>query len=164
MTLKQLMMKIYTIGHSTQKIEEFIQILKENEIELLIDVRSSPYSKYASNFNKKELQKLILENNIIYKYLGHKVGGKPQNKKFYYKNGEINYILLSKTVKFKEGINEIIKLSKNSNTVLMCSEENPYHCHRHHLIAQKLQEKGFKIIHIRNNGKIEKIDYQQKLM
>lgn len=157
------MMKIYTIGHSTQKTEKFIKILKENKIELLIDVRSSPYSKYTSNFNKKELQEIITENNILYKYLGQKIGGKPSNKEYYYKNGEINYIKLSKTSKFKEGIESIIKLSKKYNIVLMCSEENPYLCHRHHLISQKLQEKGFTIIHIRKNGKLEKIDYQQKL-
>ena len=157
-------MKIYTIGHSTQEIKEFIKLLKENKIEVVIDVRSTPYSKYAPNFNKKEFNKTLLESNIIYKYLGNKVGGKHKHKKYYYADGTINYDLLAKTPKFKEGMNDIIKITKKYNAILMCSEENPYYCHRHHLISPKLQEHGFKVIHIRKNGNQEQIDYQQKLI
>jgi uncharacterized protein (DUF488 family) len=154
--------KIHTIGHSNHSLEDFIKILHENSIDTLIDVRSSPYSKHVPHFNKKLLIEAMENASISYIFLGSKIGGKPRDPK-YYLDGEVNYALLAKTLKFKEGLREIILLSQERNMVLMCSEENPYQCHRHHLIGHNLQKKGFKVIHIRKDGVNEKIDYQKTL-
>lgn len=155
-------LKIHTIGHSNHPMEDFIKILQENSIDTVIDVRSSPYSKHVSHYNKKLLAESMENASLQYIFLGSKIGGKPRDPK-YYLDGEVNYPLLSKTLKFKEGLREIMLLSEEHNMVLMCSEENPYQCHRHHLIGHNLQKKGFKVIHIRKNGEKEKIDFQKTL-
>lgn len=154
---------IFTIGHSNHLMPDFIKILEDNSIDTLIDIRSSPYSKHVPQFNKKLIQQAMENASIEYIFLGSKIGGKPKSPK-YYKDGEVNYSLLAKTLKFKEGLRELIILSKDHKIVLMCSEENPYQCHRHHLIGQNLLKKGVKVTHIRKNGDLDAVkDFQNTL-
>jgi len=146
---------IYTIGHSNITQKSFIEILKSFEFQLTVDVRSSPYSKFVPHFNRENIKAALNDNNIKYMFMGNCIGGKPKNKK-YYQNGNVNYHLISKNEHYKKGINKIIELN-NKNLVLMCSEEDPYNCHRHNLITQTLVKKGLEVIHIRKNNKIDKI-------
>jgi len=152
---------IYTIGHSNIAQESFIEILKSFQINLLFDVRSSPYSKFVPHFNRENIKRTLKENNIRYIFLGDYIGGKPKDDK-YYQNGEVNYNLIAKSDHYKEGIIKIIGLNKDKNIILMCSEEDPYSCHRHHLITQTLTKKGLEVIHIRKEGKTDKITKPDK--
>jgi uncharacterized protein (DUF488 family) len=147
---------IYTIGHSNITQELFIEILKSFKINLIVDVRSSPYSKFVPHFNRENIKKTFKENSVKYIFLGDYIGGKPKSKK-YYENGKVNYDLIAKSENFKEGIDKVMGLSKDNNMVLMCSEEDPYNCHRHHLITQTLLKNGLKVTHIRKEGKTDKI-------
>jgi len=108
--------------------------------------------------------KTLEESEIDYVYLGNKIGGKPRDKKFYHE-AHLQYHLLEKDEKYQKGLQELVDLIPNNTLVLMCSEENPYHCHRHHLISQSLLKKGYSITHIRGNGTLEKVahDYQARL-
>ena len=148
---------IYTIGHSNITLESFIEISKLFKLQLVVDVRSSPYSKYVPHFNRENINKTLKENNIRYIFLGNYLGGKPKDEK-YYINGKVDYDLIAQTEHYNEGIVKIMTLNSDYNIVLMCSEEDPKSCHRHNLITQSLLRKGFEIIHIRKNGKINKID------
>jgi uncharacterized protein (DUF488 family) len=151
---------IYTIGHSNITQESFIEILKLFKIQLVVDVRSTPYSKYVPHFNRENIDKSLIENNIRYIFLGSYIGGKPKDEK-YYRDGKVDYDLIAKTEHYKEGIDKIMTLNRD-NIVLMCSEEDPISCHRHNLITQSLVKKGFEVIHIRKNGKINKISKANK--
>ena len=144
---------IYTIGHSNITQESFIELLKLFKLQLVVDVRSTPYSKYVPHFNRVNINKALKENNIRYLFLGSYIGGKPKDER-YYKDGKVDYDLIARTEHYKEGINKIIALSRDENIVLMCGEEDPKSCHRHNLITQSLVKKGFEVIHIRKNGKI----------
>lgn len=157
-------MEIFSIGHSNHLFSSFLELLQANNIKLLVDVRTSPYSKYSPHFNKKPLEKALEEAKIDYVYLGNKIGGKPRDKKFYHED-KLVYHLLEKDEKYQEGLKELIKLIEGNHVVIMCSEENPYHCHRHHLISQSLLKKGFNITHLRGDGNLEKVggDYQARL-
>ena len=150
---------IYTIGHSNMTLETFFEILESFKIDTVTDVRSSPYSKFVSHFNRENIKKKLVENGMRYIFLGDCIGGKPRDKK-YYENGNVNYRLISRSDRYIEGINRIIELNSKDNIVLMCSEEDPYNCHRHNLITQTLVKKGFEVIHIRKNNsdKISKPD------
>ena len=152
---------IYTIGHSNINQESFIKILKLFKIQLVVDVRSSPYSKYVPHFNRENINKSLKENNIKYIFLGSYIGGKPIDEK-YYKDGKVDYDLIAKTDHYKKGIDKIITLTSDNNIVLMCSEEDPKSCHRHNLITQSLVKEGFEVIHIRKNGKVNKITKPNK--
>lgn len=156
--------EIFTIGHSNHLFSPFLKIIQNQDINMVVDVRTSPYSKYSPHFNKNPLKKALEESGIKYVYLGNKIGGKPKNKKFYH-DDKLIYHLLEKDKKYQEGLNELIKLAGENRIVLMCSEEDPNHCHRHHLISQSLIKNGFSITHIRANGELEKVegDYQSRL-
>ena len=158
---------IYTIGHSSMTQESFVDILKSFKIDIVVDVRSSPYSKFVSHFNRENIKKSLIENGMRYIFLGDYIGGKPRDKK-YYENGKVNYMLKSRSDRYSEGINRIIELNNENDIVLMCSEEDPYNCHRHNLITQTLVKKGLDVIHIRKSSsdkiiKPDKKDIQMTL-
>jgi uncharacterized protein (DUF488 family) len=157
--------KVFTIGHSNHLFSSFLELIQENNINLVVDVRSSPYSKYSPHFNKKPLQNALEDSNIEYAYIGNKIGGKPRDNKFYHQD-KVLYHLLEKDDNYQDGIRDLMDLIQDKNVVLMCSEENPYHCHRHHLISQSLLKNGFSITHIRGNGELETVenDYQARLI
>ena len=152
---------IYTIGHSNITQESFIKLLRLFKIQLVVDVRSTPYSKYVPHFNRENIDKSLKENKIGYLFLGSYIGGKPKEEK-YYSDGKVDYDLIAKTEHYKEGLNKIMTLNCDDNIVLMCGEEDPKTCHRHNLITQSLLKKGFEVIHIRKNGKINKITKPDK--
>lgn len=135
------MIKIYTLGTSNRSIEEFLEILKRYQIEVVIDVRRWPTSKRFSHFKKENLEKILLENNIKYFHF-EKLGG--------YRNG--GYEAYTKTKEFKEALKELIKIAKNKNLVIICAEKFPWKCHRAY-IARAL-EKKFEVIHIIEKDRI----------
>ncbi|NYB52392.1 MAG: DUF488 domain-containing protein [Methanobacteriaceae archaeon] len=157
--------QVFTIGHSNHKFSVFSELIQKQEVNMVVDVRTSPYSKYSPHFNRKPLEKALKQFNIKYLYLGNKIGGKPRDKKFYH-DDKLIYHRLEADNNYQEGLKELLNSAKNYRVVLMCSEEDPYHCHRHHLIAQSLKKHGFQITHIRGNGELEKVenDYQTHLI
>ena len=74
---------IFTIGHSNLDPESFIKLLKDNSIDVVVDVRSNPYSKYVPQYNKSRIQESIETNNMKYLFLGKELGGKPASPEFY---------------------------------------------------------------------------------
>ena len=70
-------MIIYTIGHSNRKISDFISILKKFNVELLVDIRTFPFSKYVPDYNKENISRSLKENCIEYLYKGDRLGGMP---------------------------------------------------------------------------------------
>jgi len=143
---------IYTVGHSNIQVSEFIGLIKAFMIEVVVDVRSRPYSKYAAQFNKNEIHKFLSANNIIYLYLGNLVGGKPQEREFYDNEGYVKYDRLAVSPSFQTGISRLMKGIDLYWIVLMCSEEDPTNCHRRLLIGRVLNEQGIEVLHIRKEG------------
>jgi len=146
----------FTIGHSNHSIENFVKILKKWKIECLIDIRSIPYSKHAKQFNKEELIKQVLKNGLQYRYLGNKVGGGIIR----FHNSSQNTPKLKELLrneKFISGIKIIHTfILKNKKVALMCSEKDPFTCHRFFLVSNSLQKKKVKINHILYNGDVIK--------
>jgi uncharacterized protein (DUF488 family) len=138
---------IYTIGHSTRKLDEFIDILKFFDIEVLVDVRHFPKSTYNPHFNKENLSAELTKSNINYLWI-EKLGG-------FRKGGYLEYM---KTKEFKDGLKELVKIAKDNKTTIMCAELLWFKCHRR-FISNKLIELGFKVFHIFNKNKV----YEHKL-
>ncbi|EKF86578.1 DUF488 family protein [Methanobacterium formicicum] len=155
---------IFTIGHSNHPFSRFIELIQKQGIQMVVDVRSRPYSKYTPYYSKKPLEEGLKEYQVEYLYLGNKIGGKPDDAKFYH-DGELLYHLMEEDEKYQEGLKILLEISRDNRIVIMCSEEDPYHCHRHHLISQSLLKNNFQITHIRGNGNLEKVrsDYQTRL-
>jgi len=156
--------KVFTIGHSNHPFSRFMELIQKQGVQMVVDVRTRPYSKYTPYFSKKPLEEGLKEYHLEYVYLGKKMGGKPDDPRFYH-DGELLYHLIEDDAKYQEGLIQLLELAGDNQVVVMCSEEDPFHCHRHHLISQSLLKHGFSITHIRGNGDLEKVrsDYQARL-
>lgn len=73
-------MNVYTIGCSTKTSEEFLNLLLKHKINCLVDVRSTPFSKYTTQFNKENLQSLLRKNNIVYLWMGREFGARRDDR------------------------------------------------------------------------------------
>jgi uncharacterized protein (DUF488 family) len=149
---------IFTIGHSNLDLEAFIKLLKANEINVLVDIRSNPYSRFAYQFNKDDIMKAIPASGIKYLYLGKELGGKPEGTEFYDSEGYVLYSRIADSPLFAEGIERLIKGIKTYRVAIMCSEENPINCHRRLLVGKMLADHGVNILHIRGDGRIQSED------
>jgi len=145
---------IYTIGHSTHLIEEFIRLLKKHSITAIFDVRSAPYSRWNPQFNRETFQNELRNHEIQYVFLGEELGAR-SNDPSCYQNGKVQYDLLSKTALFKQGLERVKNEAKGYRVALMCAEKDPLQCHRTILVARNLVEQGTPIQHILFDGKIE---------
>jgi len=165
---------VYTIGHSNSKLEDVAKLLMENGITILLDVRSQPYSKYAPEFNRRNLEKESERFGFEYRFAGDYLGGRPKDKSCY-DGDKVSYEKLAEKELYKRGINRLIEISsersgeakrpfRENRTAIMCSEEKPEACHRHHLIAQTLLKKGVEVLHIRHSGKVEKFEPDNQLL
>ena len=136
------MKQIYTIGSSVRNWEECLNILRHYKVEILIDIRRFPTSRWAPHFKKENLKKLCKKANIEYLWMGEELGG-------FRKGG---YEKFMETETFKKGIRQVEKLAKKKRVGLMCAEKFPWQCHRA-LVGQKLKEIGFSVIHIIEKNK-----------
>ena len=128
------MKTLYTIGHSTRTIEEFIQILQSYNIQTVVDVRTIAASRHNPQYNEGELNKSLSRKGIGYirlKGLGGlrhtteaSINTAWQNASF---RGYADYM---QTAQFTENIEQLIKIAKAKQTVIMCAEAVPWRCHR----------------------------------
>lgn len=90
---EQKLVKIYTIGHSNVATERIIELLKQHNIQMVVDVRSVPYSRYSPQFNRENFQLALEAADIKYIYAGRHLGGRPDNPT-YYEGGQVQYRLI----------------------------------------------------------------------
>ena len=138
--------KIFTIGHSNVPMEDFIRNLKVHDIKSVIDVRSSPFARYADWFNGEYLKKELIKNKIKYRW-GKSLGGRPEGSQYYLPDGHVNYRKLSESKAYIEALETLKEEAQIRNTAIMCSEKKYEDCHRNLLIAKTLKNQ-FDIFHI----------------
>jgi hypothetical protein len=157
---------IYTIGHSNVPANKIVTLLKQYGIQVLVDVRSSPYSKYVPQFNREMFQSVLERDGLDYRFAGEYLGGRPKDPACY-KNGQIpnghadflhlvDYPAVMTMDWYQKGIQRLLEIAADKPTVIMCSEEDPARCHRQHLISQTLLARGVEVLHIRLYGRLQK--------
>jgi uncharacterized protein (DUF488 family) len=151
--------KIWTIGHSTRKIDIFLSLLKENGIKLLADVRSLPGSKRHPQFNKEELADSLGKVGIRYEHfleLGGRRKTKLDSKNTAWRNESFRgYADYMETEDFRKGITRLVDLAEKSRpAAIMCAEAVWWRCHRS-LISDYLRARGVEVLHILDKGKVE---------
>lgn len=155
---------IWTIGHSTRSIEDFIEMLNAFGIELLVDVRSFPGSKIFPQFNKENLAESLLTNKIEYIHLlrlGGRRKAKRDSKNIAWKHESFRgYADYMETEYFKKGIAELIQIAEKRKTVVMCSEAVWWKCHRS-MISDYLKLNGWTVLHIMDKIKADEHPYTQ---
>jgi uncharacterized protein (DUF488 family) len=138
---------IYTIGYAAHTIESFIAALEKFNITAIADVRSQPYSKFKPEFNRENLKKVLINKRIEYVFLGDNIGARIKAPECY-KNGQVDYELISKQPLFQEGIDRLLKGLEKFSIALMCAEKDPINCHRTILICKNLKKYQIQIYHI----------------
>jgi uncharacterized protein (DUF488 family) len=158
---------IWTIGHSTHPIKEFVGMLQSFKIELLADIRSYPSSRFCPQFNKDDLQESLAEAAIDYLHmpqLGGRRKSKPDSKNTNWKNASFRgYADYMETKEFKIAIQELEDLALKKPTTYMCSEAFWLKCHRS-LVSDYLKLKGWRVMHITGVNKAKEHEYTKPAM
>jgi uncharacterized protein (DUF488 family) len=147
--------EVLTVGHSNHSIEHFLGLLAGANIEVLADVRSSPYSRYAPQFNLRELRHSLTEAKLGYVPMGDDLGGRPTAREFYDQDGHVNYERLAGSAGFLAGMERLMEGAVRYRVVVMCGEEDPMDCHRRLLVGRVVERHGFRVLHLRGDGAVE---------
>lgn len=153
---------IWTIGHSTLSLIDFISLLKFFDIQILVDIRSYPGSRRLPHFNKENLEKSLPANGIMYLHL-KELGGRrkvnPASKNTGWRLDAFRaYADYMETDSFKNALSELEALASKSNTAYMCAEALWWRCHRS-LVSDFLLLKGWSVFHIMSNNKLMEHTY-----
>lgn len=151
---------IYTIGYTGFTVEEFISTLKKYEINVVIDVRSSPYSERYADYNRDNIESVLSENEIYYRNYVKEFGARQDNRSFYAEEGFLDFEKFAKSEQFLSGVEKIINsVAKGYKIVFLCAEKNPIQCHRTILVSRAFYELGYKVWHLLPNE--EKISHSE---
>jgi len=132
---------VHTVGHGNKSFEQLLNELLCFNIEYLLDVRSTPYSKFNPQFNKEVLSHALAQNNVTYVFMGQSLGGMPNNPQCY-TNGKVDYAKLKVQNSFQQSLQRLVVAhSKGIKVALMCSESMPETCHRAKLIGHELYQR-----------------------
>jgi len=148
-------MTVFTIGHSNHPLETFLALLLQHQLARVVDVRSSPYSGYASQFNREAIQPALRARGIEYLFLGDRLGGRPEGRQFYDAAGHVLYDRVAASAAFTRGIDRLCETLSTGRVTLLCGEEDPTHCHRRRLIGRVLAGRGIRVVHVRGDGRLQ---------
>jgi uncharacterized protein (DUF488 family) len=132
--------RIYTIGYGNRRFEDFVELLKRFGVELVVDVRAFPTSKWPE-FMKENLEVALPSRGIDYVHI-EELGG--------YRRG--GYEAHMRSEEFKRGLKRLGELARKKVAALMCVEANPSGCHRR-FIAKRLRRQGWEVVHIVGKGR-----------
>lgn len=156
--------EIWTIGHSTRTLNEFVEMLKSFSIKTLVDIRSLPGSNKFPQYNQDALQKSLMLNDIDYQYF-EELGGRrktnPESKNTIWRNKSFRgYADYMETEEFADGLKKLEDLAQQSRTVIMCAEAVWWRCHRS-MVADALKVKGWQVMHVMSENKATEHPFTQ---
>jgi uncharacterized protein (DUF488 family) len=142
---------IFTVGHSTRTIEQFIALLRREGIRHLVDVRRFPVSRRYPHFDSAPLAASLLASGISYEHapdLGGRRSALPESRNVGWRNASFRgYADYMATSAFQSALDRLVAVGKQMSTVVMCAEAVPWRCHRT-LIADALHARGLTVRHI----------------
>jgi uncharacterized protein (DUF488 family) len=141
-------MAVHTVGHSNLPFDAFVANLRRHGVELLVDVRSVPRSRFAPWSTHPRVAERLAEVGVSYAYLGQALGGRPPS------GGKPDYDLMAREPAYLAGIDDLLLLAAEKRVAVMCSEGDPTQCHREHLIGRSLRDRGLEVRHITRRGEL----------
>jgi uncharacterized protein (DUF488 family) len=147
--------KLYTIGHSTRSLEEFLGLLKREGATHLVDVRAFPTSKRHPHFSRPNLETAMIDTGGRYSHLpslGGRRRGRRDSHNTKWRNASFRaFADYMETREFNEALDDLLNLAGLEPTVIMCAEAVPWRCHRS-LIADAVVARGVPVLHILDAG------------
>ena len=145
-------MDIYTIGHSNIDVARFLEALRRHGITLIVDTRTSPYSRYVPWANREPLAAELQRAGLAYRFAGDELGGKPVDPSLQTPDGAPDYDRIAQSPGYLRGIEEVMTEAADERLALPCSEADPRDCHRENLIGRTLRARGCVVKHILSDG------------
>jgi uncharacterized protein (DUF488 family) len=145
--------QIFTIGHSSHAPDRFIVLLRGVGIETVVDIRSQPHSRFAPQFDKRNLRDVLSAHGVQYLWMGRELGGRPDGPGLYDEGGHVRYDRLAETAGFLRGIDRLLVGVEKFCVAILCSEEDPTDCHRRLLVGRVLADRGVEVEHLRGDGR-----------
>lgn len=140
-------------------------MLKEYGVDTIVDIRSTPYSKYASQYNKEALSSYLKTCNITYIYMGNHLGAKYDDRNLLFQNSKVNFSKVQNTSNFTQGIDRVKSgLEQGYTIALMCAEKEPFECHRFGLISEYISREDIEVKHILEVGTVSQYELEEKLL
>lgn len=150
---------ILTFGYGARSETDILALLAHHGIEYVIDVRSTPWSRYRPEFSQDQLASSLRAHGIRYLFMGSELGGRPDDPACYDDDGRVDYRACEHRSAFREGIARLQGAWLTGHSVaLMCSEGRPEDCHRTKLVAAALVEAGIEVRHIDERGTLRSQD------
>jgi uncharacterized protein (DUF488 family) len=151
-------MELWTIGHSTRSLDEFVELLSEHEIETVADVRRIPASRRYPHFGQSALADGLQAMHLGYQHfleLGGRRRPRPDSPNTGWRHEAFRgYADHMSTKAFLEGIARLLELASHQRVAVMCAEALWWQCHRR-LVADYLTAAGHRVTHILGSGKSE---------
>ena len=159
-------LEVFTVGHSNRSELDLVELLRRHEINTVVDVRSTPYSEWSPQFNRKAIAATLKEHDIAYSYLGDELGVRSDDPSCYDEENRVVYARLAATEQFRRGLRRVVKGAQRHKLALMCSEQDPIDCHRSIMLAFALDRLGIGSSHIlHSNDKLEtQKDLEERLL
>jgi uncharacterized protein (DUF488 family) len=154
---------ILTVGHSNQPVEHLVALLRQHAVDVLVDVRSQPYSRYATQFNREHLEPAVVQYGLHYLFLGAELGGRQLGK---IPSLDERLILADEVIglpSFQHAIDRLLEGARRYRIALLCAEEDPTECHRRLWVGRALRMRGATVAHIRSDGRLDADDALKRL-
>ena len=146
-------LKLHTVGHSNQSLEEFLSLLQHHNINCIVDVRSIPASKYAPQFNEESLKTFLKLHGIQYLHFGDEFGARRTD--CIDEDGQVNFEMAVTTPLFLQGAERVMTgLKRGYCIALLCSEADPLECHRFSLVSRYFHNQGIEVLHIMKDAEL----------
>lgn len=143
---------LFTVGHSNWDFPPFAALLRQSGVDLLVDVRSKPFSARFPQFSQPGFEALLAAERIAYLHLGEELGGRPDDPDAYRSDGRVDYKARRKSYAFSAGIERLLAELEKRSLALMCAEEDPLECHRFLMICPELVSLEIYPLHIRKGS------------
>ena len=141
--------EIYTIGHSNYTMERLIDMLEYYNINCVVDIRGTPYSKYNIQFDKEAIRYTLTNAGFVYIYMGKELAAKRIRKNSYNNEGYSNFEEVIKEEEFKRGVERLKNgCEKGYKIILLGAMQDPIRCHRSILVGRELVKNDFDVKHI----------------
>ena len=154
---------IFTVGHSTHPIDYFLELINAHAVNCVVDVRSVAASKYNPQFNQEPLSNYLKKNGVNYLHFDKEFGARYTDKALLDDTDTVDFEKVRATPTFQTGVERLNKgIERGFTIALMCSEAEPFDCHRFGMISGFLSENGFAVQHIlkdktvKTNAELEK--------
>ncbi len=148
---KKAKLTIWTIGHSTRPLSEFLTLLAEYRVQAVADVRSYPGSRHCPQYGQAALRDALVEQGLTYQWiqtLGGRRRARANSLNTIWRNASFRgYADYMETPEFAAGLDELLQLAKKKRTAVMCAEAVWWRCHRS-MIADALKARGVHVLHI----------------